>query len=140
MGLESVDKLYQRICDKKINLNYSILFLTANSRMFVFDILYTNSWVWVIHTVWKVSKYGVISGPYFPTFGLNTERYKYLSVWSPNAGKYRPEITPNLGTFHAVTQHCFQWVIQHYKLNWHFHQFHATENVCSQLTIDTTLN
>ena len=29
----------------------------------------------VILTAWKVSKYGVISGPYFPTFGLNTERY-----------------------------------------------------------------
>ena len=24
---------------------------------------------------WKVSKYGVFSGPYFPAFGLNTERY-----------------------------------------------------------------
>ena len=40
-------------------------------------------------TAWKVSKYGVISGPYFPVFGLNT-------------GKYRPEITPYLDTFHAV--------------------------------------
>ena len=26
-------------------------------------------------TAWKVSKYGVFPGPYFPTFGLNTERY-----------------------------------------------------------------
>ena len=50
-------------------------------------------------TAWKVSKYGVISGPYFPGFGLNTERY---SVFSPNAGKYGPEITPYLDTFHAV--------------------------------------
>ena len=24
---------------------------------------------------WKVSKYGVFSGPYFPSFGLNTRRY-----------------------------------------------------------------
>ena len=40
-------------------------------------------------TAWKVSKYGVISGPYFPVFGLNT-------------GKYGPEITPYLDTFHAV--------------------------------------
>ena len=36
-----------------------------------------------------MSKYGVICGPYFPVFGLNTE-------------KYRPEITPYLDTFHAV--------------------------------------
>ena len=27
-------------------------------------------------TAWKVSKYGVISGPYFPVFGLNTEIYE----------------------------------------------------------------
>ena len=24
-------------------------------------------------TAWKTSKYGVISGPYFPVFGLNSE-------------------------------------------------------------------
>ena len=40
-------------------------------------------------TARKVSKYGVISGPHFPVFRLNT-------------GKYGPEITPYLGTFHAV--------------------------------------
>ena len=34
-------------------------------------------------TAWKVSKYGVISGPYFPVFGL--------------------EITPYLDIFHALT-------------------------------------
>ena len=36
-----------------------------------------------------MSKYGVISGPYFPVFGLNT-------------GKHRPEITLYLDTFQAV--------------------------------------
>ena len=36
-----------------------------------------------------MSKYGVISGPYFPVF-------------SPNIGKYRPDMTPYLDTFHAV--------------------------------------
>ena len=34
-------------------------------------------------------KYGVISGPYCPVF-------------TPNTGKYGPEITPYLDTFHAV--------------------------------------
>ena len=28
----------------------------------------------VVNTTWKVSKYGVISGLYFPVFGLNMER------------------------------------------------------------------
>ena len=36
-----------------------------------------------------MSKYGVISGPYFPVF-------------NPNTGKYGPEITPYLDTFNAV--------------------------------------
>ena len=40
-------------------------------------------------TAWKVSKYGVISGPYFPVF-------------SPNAGRCGPEKTPYLDTFHEV--------------------------------------
>ena len=38
-------------------------------------------------TAWKVSKYGVISGPYFLVFGQNTGR------------KYGPEITSYLDTF-----------------------------------------
>ena len=37
----------------------------------------------------EVSKYGVVSGLYFPVFGLNTE-------------KDGPEITPYLDAFHAV--------------------------------------
>ena len=41
------------------------------------------------YTVWKVSIYGVSSGPYFPVF-------------SPNMGKYGPKKTPSLDTFYAV--------------------------------------
>ena len=41
------------------------------------------------YTAWKVSKYEVLSSPYFPAFGLNT-------------GKYGPENTPYLDTFHTV--------------------------------------
>ena len=48
--------------------------------------------VLVSHTAWKVSKYRVISGPYFPAFGVN-----------PNTGKYWPKITPYLDTFQAVS-------------------------------------
>ena len=36
-----------------------------------------------------MSKYGVISSPYFPVFKLNTR-------------KYGPEVTPYLDTFHVV--------------------------------------
>ena len=41
-------------------------------------------------TAWQESKYGVISGPYFPVFGLNT-------------GIHQPEKTSYLDTFHAVS-------------------------------------
>ena len=40
-------------------------------------------------TAWKVSKYGVLSGPYFHVLELNT-------------GKYGLEKTQHLNTFHAV--------------------------------------
>ena len=47
-------------------------------------------------TTWKVSKNRVISGPYFPVF-------------SPNPGKYGPEVTLYLDTFHTVLYiNCFQ--------------------------------
>ena len=49
----------------------------------------------------QVSKYGVISGPYFP-------------VSSPNTGKYGPEITPYLDTFHTV------WGIKYQMYNYNF--------------------
>ena len=39
----------------------------------------------------KVSKYGLFSGSYFPSFGLDT-------------GKYGPEKTPYLDTFHTVEE------------------------------------
>ena len=42
-----------------------------------------------LYIAWKVSKYGVISGPHF-------------AVFSPNTRKYRPEIAPYLDTFYAV--------------------------------------
>ena len=29
-------------------------------------------------TVWKVSKHGAFSGPYFPVFGMNNEYYRKL--------------------------------------------------------------
>ena len=41
-------------------------------------------------TSWKLAKYRLISGPYSPAFGLNT-------------GKYGPEITSYLDTFHSVS-------------------------------------
>ena len=35
----------------------------------------------ITDTVWNVFKYGVLSGPYFPAFGLNTDQKK-LRIWT----------------------------------------------------------
>ena len=42
------------------------------------------------------------SGPSFPAFGLNTERYYYLSVFNPNAGKNGQKKLGIRDTFNAV--------------------------------------
>ena len=41
------------------------------------------------------------SGPYFPAFGLNTERYGVEDIQSKYR-KIRTRITPNTGTFYPV--------------------------------------
>ena len=79
--------------------NYVICFFTKFSKV-------SSS------NAWKVSKYGVISGLlYFPVFGLNT-------------GKCGPEITPCLGTFHAVMHFFNSSIVEEYIL--HFLGFWST--------------
>ena len=55
-----------------------------------FSILYKKFiFATLLITAWKVLKYGVFSGPYFPVFGLNSE-------------KYGTEKTPYLDSLHGV--------------------------------------
>ena len=58
---------------------------------------------WFLFFQWVKSVYmRSYSGPHFPTFGLNTERYGvYLRVQS-ECGKIRTRIAPNTNTFYAV--------------------------------------
>ena len=42
------------------------------------------------------------SGPHFPAFGLNTERYSLSLCIQSECGKMQTRITPNADTFHAV--------------------------------------
>ena len=53
-------------------------------------------------TVWNVSKYGVFLVRIFLHSNWIRRDTKYLSVFTLNAGKYGPEKTPYLDTFHAV--------------------------------------
>ena len=42
------------------------------------------------------------SGPCFPAFGLNTERYEVYLRTQSECGKIRTRKTPNADTFHAI--------------------------------------
>ena len=63
-----------------------VLRMTWNSLA---SFIFKQIWI-ATFTAWKMFKYGVFSGPYFPVF-------------SPNTEKYGPENTPYLGTFYAVS-------------------------------------
>ena len=73
-------------------------------------------------TMWKVSKYGIFSGTYFPVFGLNTERYSkrrdtpYFPVFSSNVGSYGLEKAPYLDTFLAVFHISNWWVWKYFSI------------------------
>ena len=45
--------------------------------------------IFLLGTVWNVSKYRVFSGPYCPAFGLNTERYLVSLRIQSECGKVR---------------------------------------------------
>ena len=51
------------------------------------------------HTVRKVSRYGVFSGPYFPAFGLNTERSSVSLRIQSECGKIRTRKNSVFGHF-----------------------------------------
>ena len=63
---------------------------------------------WDVCTGWKVSKYGVLSGPYFPLFGLNTEIYsvnlriqsKYRTIPTRHKPKIKYYSFKNITSFH----------------------------------------
>ena len=78
-GFKSLPK--RRVSDKV--LPDKLFNITKNSNY--------DGYQWAL-TAWKVSKHGVISSPYFPVFGRNTETYgvnlhiqfKYREIWTRN--------------------------------------------------------
>ena len=55
----------------------------------------------ILHCV-KIVRIRSYSGPYFPAFGLNTERYFVSLLFHSEYGKMRTRISPNTDTFHAL--------------------------------------
>ena len=78
-------------------------------KLQIFILFYKNLKNVITVTAWKVSKYRVFSGPYFPVFGLNTD-------------KCGTEKTPCLDTFHAVSMifmgKVFSDIIKLWYLRW----------------------
>ena len=99
-GIVRKSSFHMGLFEKAHFLEYCQLFYKFEATFFAISFLYkllqksfgnTVKHPYLI-TAWKVSKYGVFSGPYFPTFGLNTKRYFVsLRIFTPNAGKYGPE-------------------------------------------------
>ena len=79
----SLLNLYTKVAHK--GLPQSILIWQT---MMVSTICIFLLWGWGC-TVRKVSKYGVFSGPHFPAFGLNTERYEVTLHIQSEYGKIR---------------------------------------------------
>ena len=65
----------------------SVLFLVSN----------------MLHHCVKSVCIGIYSGPYFPAFGLNTDRYSVSRRIQSECGKIRTRINPNMDTFYAVS-------------------------------------
>ena len=64
-------------------------FLMAVDILDIYIVSFIEIMLVISDTAWKVSEYVGFSVPYFPVF-------------SPNTGKYGPEKTQDLDTFHAV--------------------------------------
>ena len=72
--------IYSRLT---IFLYWTDLTISANSSLnhhFICAEVYENHLRETAHNAWKASKYGVISGPYFPSLGLNGEKYKVRNI------------------------------------------------------------
>ena len=53
----------------------------------------------IVNIAWKVSKYGVFSGPYFPAFRVITERYGVSLRIQSECGKIRTRKNSVFGNF-----------------------------------------
>ena len=73
--------------------------------------------------MWKVSKYGVLSGPCFPVFGLDTEIYWNLRIQS----EYRKIRTRK----NSVSGHISRSGIHHSSFQYHRNRWHWKQRSCT---------
>ena len=91
-------------------MNQVIIMLSHGPHLIVFVVRETT-------TAWNVSKYRVFSGPYFPAFWLNSERYEVSLRIQCECGKMRTRKTSVFGHFSRSvpisTEHlwnCYSWI------------------------------
>ena len=88
---------------KFLNFHFSVvrIFDTMSWVIFRFSLFFFQKTLSYRHCLEIVSIQSY-SGPYFPAFGLNTEKYSISLRIQSECGKIRTRITPNTGTFYAV--------------------------------------
>ena len=95
---------------------------------YTFNIMLTK------YTAWKVLKYGVFSGPYFPVLGLNTEIWSVSLCIQSKYMKIQTRKTLYLDTFHAVILNLSTIILSQNDLNirhsWFFLTAQLEEKLC----------
>ena len=99
------------------SLNKHVLLFSSVSSCIIFWTCFSIriNYVAISNTAWKVSKYGVFSGPYFPVFGLNMEicgvnyynriQSEYRKIWTRRNSVFGNfSRSENLGSF-SFTRH-----------------------------------
>ena len=82
------------------------ILLLDDGRSISRNVASLNTYVHDVINLLKSVRIRSYSGPYFPAFGLNTERYSVSLRIQSECGKIRTRITPNTDTFHAVLNIC----------------------------------
>ena len=81
--------------------NFEEKILRMRRAKLMFESAFHSFLQWIVHYVKSLSIRS-FSGPHFPAFGLNTERYSLCFRIQPEYEKVRTTKTLNKDTFHAV--------------------------------------
>ena len=77
----------------------------------------------------KSVRFSSFSGPYFPAFGLNTERCRVSLCIQSECGKIRTCKTRNTDTFHTVSNFHIVWLRKQYYCFFLFHKYIFTDTL-----------
>ena len=109
-----MDNIYRLILDRfmftlsSISENF-ILYWPSNISMDLTPIIFNLTAGNEFDTAWKVSKYGVIFGPYFLAFGLNTEISRVNLQIQSEYRKIRTRNNPVFGHFSRSVSQLGDW-------------------------------